>query len=59
MKKDFTITAEVRLLAHWNAPMNSPEDWERRRVIDDKLGVIACDLDKVIEGLVEELIPEE
>jgi len=53
MKKDFTITAEVRLIAHWNTPMDSPEEWERRKAIDDMLGVIACDLDEVARELVE------
>ena len=53
MKKDFTITAEVRLIAHWNTPMKSPEEWERRKAIDDRLGIIACDLDEVVRVLAE------
>ena len=56
MKKDFTITAEVKLFAHWNTPMDSPEEWERRKAVDDRLGVIACDLDEVVRELVENQI---
>jgi hypothetical protein len=56
MKKDFTIDVEVRLLAHWNTPMDSPEEWEKRKAVDDRLGVIACDLDEVVKGMVEGLL---
>jgi hypothetical protein len=51
MKKDFTIEAEVRLFAHWDTPMDSSEEWERRKAIDDRLGVIACELDSVLNSL--------
>jgi len=53
MKKDFTISVEVRLFAHWNAPMDKPEEWERRKAVDDRLGVIACDFDEVVRVMVE------
>jgi hypothetical protein len=56
MKKDFTIEAEVRLFAHWNTPMDSPEEWERRKAVDDRLGVIACDLNEVVKELVSRQI---
>jgi len=58
MKKDFIIEVEVRLFAQWNTPINSPEEWERRKAVDDRLGVIACDLDEVVRELVEEQIKE-
>ncbi len=53
MKKDFTIDVEVNLVAHWPTPIDSPEEWERRKAVDDRLGVIACDLDEVMRALVE------
>jgi len=56
MKKDFIIEVEVRLFAHWNTPMDSPEEWERRKAVDCRLGVIACDLDEVVRELVENQI---
>ena len=56
MKKDFTIEAEVRLFAHWPPPVESPEEWDRRKAVDDRLGVIACDLDEVVRVLVEGLV---
>jgi hypothetical protein len=56
MKKDFTIEAEVRLFGHWTTPMDSPEEWERRNAVDDRLGVIACDLDEVVRELVEKQV---
>jgi hypothetical protein len=28
--------------------MDLPEEWGRRKAVDDRLGVIACDLDGVI-----------
>jgi hypothetical protein len=59
MKKDFTIEAEVRLFAHWNTPMDSPEEWERRKAVDDRLGVIACDLDEVVSVLAQRQAEEE
>jgi hypothetical protein len=59
MKKDFSITAEVRLIAHWNTPMYSPEEWDRRKAVNDRLGVIACDLDKTVNELVEGLLAGE
>jgi hypothetical protein len=37
--------------------MDLPEEWERRKAVDDRLGVIACDLDKTIERIVESLLP--
>jgi hypothetical protein len=49
MKKDFTITTEVRLFAHWKTPMDSLEEWERRKAVDDRLGVLACDLEKIVD----------
>jgi hypothetical protein len=49
MEKDFTITTEVRLFAHWNTPMDSPEEWERRKAVDDRLGVTASDLEEMIK----------
>ena len=52
MKKDFTIEAEVRLFAHWHIPA-TPEEKE---AVDDRLEVIACDLDDVVGALVEGLI---
>jgi len=59
MKKDFTIDVEVRLFANWNTPMDSPDEWKRRKAIDDRLGVIACDLDEAVKGLIECPLPEE
>jgi hypothetical protein len=59
MKKDFTITAEVRLFAHWDTPIDSHKEWERRKAVDDRLGIIACDLDKTVKELPEGLLPEE
>jgi len=29
MKKDITITAEITLIAHWNTPVDSQEEWKR------------------------------
>jgi hypothetical protein len=51
MKKDFTISVEVRLFAHWKTPMDSPEEWERRKSFDDRLGVITCDLGEAVKVL--------
>ena len=59
MKKDFTIEVEVRLFAHWTTPMDSTEEWERRKAVNDRLGVIACDLDEVVKELAEGLLPGE
>jgi hypothetical protein len=56
MDKDFTIDVEVRLIAHWNTPMDSPEEWERRRAVNDRLGVIACELDEAVGVLVERVV---
>jgi hypothetical protein len=56
MKNDFTIEAEVRLFAHWNTPMDLPEEWERRKAVNDMLGVVACDLEEVVRGLVDRQI---
>ena len=56
MKKDFTIEAEVRLFAHWHTPCKTPEEWERRAEVDDRLGVIAADLDEAVRVLVEGLV---
>jgi len=36
--------------------MDSPEEWDRRKAVDDRLGVIACDLDEVVRVLVEGFI---
>ena len=55
MKKDFTITAEVRLFAHWDKPCGSQEEWERRKAVDDRLGVIACDLDELAGVMIESI----
>ena len=52
MEKYFTIEAEVRLFANWNIPAT----WEEKEAVDDRLGVIACDLDEVVRVLVEELV---
>ena len=56
MKKDFTIEAEVRIFAHWPSAATSPEEQAKREAIDDRLGVIACDLDEVVRELVERQI---
>ena len=56
MKKDFTIDVEVNLIANWPTPIDSPKEWERRKAFDDRLGVIACDLDEVVRVLVEGLV---
>ena len=56
MKKDFTIEAEVRLFAHWPTAVESPEEWKRRKAVNDGLGVIAADLDEVVRALVESLV---
>jgi len=58
MDKDFTIEVEVRLFARWNTPMDSPEEWDRRKAVNDRLGVIASDLDEAIKELVEGLLPD-
>jgi len=59
MKKDFTIDVEVNLIARWPTPIDSPEEWERRKAVNDRLGVIACDLDEVVRVLVERQIKND
>ena len=56
MEKDFPIEAEVRLFAHWHNAAESSEEYTKRVAIDDRLGVIACDLDEFVRVLVERLI---
>jgi len=56
MEKNFTIEAEVRLFAHWPTAVESPEEWDRRKAVDDRLGVIAARLDEVVGVLVEGFI---
>ena len=56
MEKDFTIEAEVRLFAHWSNAVESLEEWDRRKAVNDRLGVIACDLDEVVRVLVERIV---
>ena len=56
MEKNFTIGAEVILFAHWPTPVDSPEDWERRKAVDDGHGVVAADLEDVIQVGVKNLL---
>jgi hypothetical protein len=53
--KNFTIEAEVRLYPRWHVPV-TPEEEE---ALDDRLGVIACELDDVVGVLVEEQIEKD
>ncbi len=48
MKKDFTIDVEVNLVAHWPTPIDSPEEWERRKAVDDRLGAIVVSLEETV-----------
>ncbi|NKB39029.1 MAG: hypothetical protein GKR93_18000 [Gammaproteobacteria bacterium] len=53
MEKDFTIDVEVILRAKWSEPMTSHEEWKRRNLIDDSLGVLSCELEEVVQRLLE------